>query len=212
MDERGDPRVLRTRRKVLDVVRSVLASEGPAAVTHQRIANLAGVARATMYLHWPEPGQLLLDALIETPMPQTAPETGNLRDDLIGALGKVRELLAQPGMVAVFLQLLARAESDPVVSAARNELNDRSETTILSLLASATNQGRLAAGKSEDAIAQLVGPLIFRRLVQARPVDDDFTAKVVDAFLASRVSGAERLGSTPRPSPTRRASARRAAP
>lgn len=185
MDERADPRVLRTRRKVLDAVRTVLLAEGPTAVTHQRIAALAGVARATMYLHWPEPGQLLLDALTETPLPQTAPETGNLRDDLVGALGTVRALLAQPAMVAVFLQLLARAESDPVVSAARSELTTRADTAILGLLASASSQGRLAIDDPDDAIAQLVGPLIFRRLVQARPIDDHFTATVVDAFLAN---------------------------
>jgi AcrR family transcriptional regulator len=215
MDERGDPRVLRTRRKVLEAVRAVMLAEGPAAVTHQRIAALAGVARATMYLHWPEPGQLLLDALTETPIPQTVPETGNLRGDLVNALGVVRALLVQPAMVAVFLQLLARAESDPVANAARRELNTRSDTAILSLLATVGRQGRLVIDDPDDAIAQLVGPLIFRRIVQALPIDDHFTTKVVDAFLADhahrdlapagdQAADSER-GSGRRGSPTNRA-------
>lgn len=169
---------------MLDAVRTVLLAEGPAAVTHQRIAALAGVARATMYLHWPEPGQLLLDALTEMPLPQTVAETGNLRDGLIGALGMVRTLLAQPAVVAVFLQLLARAEADPLVDAARRALNTRADTAIRALLARAAREGRLAIDDPEDAIAQLLGPLLFRRLVQARAVDDRFTADVVDAFLA----------------------------
>ena len=164
-------------------------------MTHQRIATLAGVARATMYLHWPEPGQLLLDALTEMPLPQTAPETGHLRDDLVNALGTLRALLAQPAMVAVLLQLLARAESDLVVHAARSELSTRADTAILGLLTSAESQGRLAIDDPDDAIAQLIGPLIFRRLVQARPIDDRFTAEVVDTFLAKNVHRAPVPGS-----------------
>jgi hypothetical protein len=147
-----------------------------------------------MYLHWPEPSQLLLEAFLETPLPQSAAETGDIRDDLFNALGTVRQLLNQPGMVAVFLQLLARSETDPTMAVARDELNSRADNAILGLLAAAHGAEPTDRKVSADpsctdpsaAICQLLGPLMFRRLVQAQPVDDTFTRQVVDAFLASR--------------------------
>ena len=54
-----DPRQARSRKAMLDAARELLAREGPAAVTHQRVARQAGVGRATVYRHWPRPEQLI---------------------------------------------------------------------------------------------------------------------------------------------------------
>ncbi|MGL5861141.1 MAG: TetR/AcrR family transcriptional regulator, partial [Phycicoccus sp.] len=102
-----DPRVLRTRRKALAAAVELLRVEGPAAVTHQRVAEAAKVARATMYLHWPDRGSLLFGAVTQLPSGE-APRSGDLREDLVAALGVMRELLEQPPIAAAFLELLAR--------------------------------------------------------------------------------------------------------
>jgi AcrR family transcriptional regulator len=181
---RTDRRVVRTRRKVLDAVRTVLAEEGAAAVTHQRIAAAAGVARATMYLHWPDPTHLLLDAVAEMPLPEVVPSTGDLRGDLLAALGVMRDLLARPPLVAVFAELLARAEEDPRWAQARRALYARADRPLQQLLTRARDEGLLALGDVDPAVAQLLGPLVFRRLVQGGSIPDEFVAEVVDLFLA----------------------------
>ena len=43
-----DPRTVRSREAILAAARHLLLHHGPAAVTHQRVAEQAGVGRATV--------------------------------------------------------------------------------------------------------------------------------------------------------------------
>jgi AcrR family transcriptional regulator len=54
---------------MLAVAPELLVGEGPGAVTHQRVAQQAGVGRATGYRHWPQPEQLLLDVMSGADLP-----------------------------------------------------------------------------------------------------------------------------------------------
>ena len=60
-----DPRVTRTREKVLEVVRSILDEGGPTSVTYSAVAKTAGVGRQTLYNHWSTPEQMIRDAALE---------------------------------------------------------------------------------------------------------------------------------------------------
>jgi AcrR family transcriptional regulator len=62
-----DPRVARTRDAVVAAVRDLVQAAGIEAVTHQRVAEVAGVGRASVYRHWPDRTHLLLDALADLP-------------------------------------------------------------------------------------------------------------------------------------------------
>jgi AcrR family transcriptional regulator len=57
-----DPRVVRTRRDVLDATITELVEGGWDAVTHARVAARAGYAKATLYAHWPDRLALVSDA------------------------------------------------------------------------------------------------------------------------------------------------------
>lgn len=67
--ERLDPRVDRTRRSVMEAVAMLVVDEGAGSVTHQRVAEVSGVGRATLYRHWPTPADLLYEALQEAEQP-----------------------------------------------------------------------------------------------------------------------------------------------
>jgi len=43
---------------MLRAAAAILEEEGPTGVTHQRVAERAGVGRATAYRHWPQPVDL----------------------------------------------------------------------------------------------------------------------------------------------------------
>ena len=58
-----NPQVQRTHRVMLDAARELFHEQGPAAVTHLRVAETSGVARATVYRHWPDRVGILLDLL-----------------------------------------------------------------------------------------------------------------------------------------------------
>ena len=78
-----NPRTTRIRDIVLPAVIELLLAEGAGAVTALRVSEHAGVARSTIYQHWPDQQALLLDAIdrIITPHVPTS-ITDNLEDDL----------------------------------------------------------------------------------------------------------------------------------
>ena len=103
--------------------------------------------------------------------------------DLIAALAVVRHLLDQPPLVAAFLELLARAETHSDVADRRHALATRADTALRSLLGEAVAANRLADKDIDTAIATLLGPLFFRRLIHGENVDEAMTEDVVDRFL-----------------------------
>ena len=56
--------VQRTRRLLLEAAERLLRLGGPDSVTHLRVAEEAGVSRATVYRHWPERVDMLTDMLV----------------------------------------------------------------------------------------------------------------------------------------------------
>ena len=85
--------VRRTRARVLEAAHRLLAQEGPDAVTHLRVAEAADVARATVYRHWPDRIDLLVDLLESGASPPVfgAPPGEDARAQLITALGRASD-------------------------------------------------------------------------------------------------------------------------
>src|SRR5690242_20019705 len=52
---RPDPRVAQTKQLVLEAAFAVIAESGFAGATVERIAERSGVARSSIYRHWPSP-------------------------------------------------------------------------------------------------------------------------------------------------------------
>jgi AcrR family transcriptional regulator len=91
-----DPRQARSRKAMLDAARELLAREGPAAVTHQRVARQAGVGRATVYRHWPRPEQLMLDTMAGVELPFFRDPVTPVRPWLWGQLRTFADEIALP--------------------------------------------------------------------------------------------------------------------
>src|SRR4051794_33861662 len=89
-DSADDPRVTRTRDAVLQAGRALPDDEGPHAGTHLPNREAAGIARTTIYRHWPDREALLAAVLTETSTTETAFDTGDLRSDLHVYLEQLR--------------------------------------------------------------------------------------------------------------------------
>src|SRR5262245_20404972 len=95
-----DPRAVRSREAMLVAARELLAAEGPGAVTHQRVAQQAGVGRATVYRHWPQPEQLLLDVMSGADLPHFKNPQAPVRRWLHRELRQMADELAAPAVAA----------------------------------------------------------------------------------------------------------------
>lgn len=181
-----DPRVERTRKDVLTAALDVLHEEGWDALTQARVAERAGVGRATVYRHWPDVGDLLFDALSAAELEDHTVPTGDLRNDLIDELQAFRRSMTKGQTGRIMTALIDRAEWDEDIARIRRRLAESGTSVLQGILRAAREQGDLpAAGDDQLLIAQLVGPLTFRRFMTGDPIGKRFIADVVDQALAA---------------------------
>lgn len=184
MSERStvsDPRVARTRAAVRAAVRSLVQQSGFEAVTHQRVAEAAGVGRASVYRHWPDRVDLLVDALIDTgPESSPPPSSGDLATDLARELQRLQRILNDSPFVPQLLTLLGRAEWDPPLRDLKRRLLSRGIGGLRQALEDASARGDLTPPPDiDEAIARLAGPLFYRRLLADSTIDDAFVSTVI---------------------------------
>lgn len=184
-----DPRVQRTRGAVVEAVREIVMTAGPGAVTHQLVAERSGVGRATVYRHWPERRDLLIDALRPDEPWRRHPPTGDLRGDVVGHLRRMRVGMQRSKGSPTFLALVGHAAGDAALDQLRREMVAFGEADLRATLEDAAASGALRPDVDLDiAVAQLAGPIFYRSKVVGRPVSRRMIDDVVDAVLATIVA------------------------
>jgi AcrR family transcriptional regulator len=176
-----DPRATRSREAILAAARTLLATEGPPAVTHQRVAAQAGVGRATVYRHWPVPEELLLDAMVSVDLPFFREPTTPVRPWLHRELRKLANEQAMAGVIAVAWVLMRGAAQDPEVARRRDIIVASGTERLGVALALAVDSGELDTTlEFYDAFAVVLGPLLYRTMFQAGIVSDELIDQLLD--------------------------------
>ncbi len=172
-----DSRVIRTRADVSRTALDVLTREGSEALTHARVAELAGYSKTTLYAHWPSRFDLMataLDAIGE--MPHQEP-TGDLRADLIGELKMFRRAVVDLHLDRV-LTAMAQWSTVETVAEIRNTLNTEAQRPIRAMLGESFDGARL-----EAAISMLAGVVACPSLMFGTVPDDNVIEAAVDVVL-----------------------------
>lgn len=187
-----DPRVARTRHAVLAAAREVLHDEGWERVTLGRIAEHSGYARTTLYRHWPQRLDLLRDLIREqTRLAHTTP-TGDLRDDLVAELEAFRVAVTSTGLGRVMIAVGQQAHDDAELADLNRSMRAEGARVLDEIVVHAVAAGELPRGlRADAAVAQLVGPVLFRYLFEDNDaLDHEYVVSVVDWFLgAARIVG-----------------------
>ncbi len=171
---------------MIEAVRELVLVGGPIAISHQAAAERAGVGRATLYRHWPTRQDLLIDALRPDAPIRRYPPTGDVRADLVRDLRRLRVALQRATGTPMFLVLVGHADGDAALGAVRRELVAEGEANIRAVLQDAQATGRLDPSASVDIlVAQLCGPIFYRRMVSGRMIPRALIDRVVDAVLTS---------------------------
>lgn len=174
------------RQAVLEAADDLLVEKGFAGVTMEGIATRAGVAKQTIYRWWNTKTDVLMDAFLQDAAEDLPlPDHGDLALDLRAHLRQLADFLGRSDAGAVFRALIAQAQHDPVFAADfRAKYLDAQRRRDRLPLERALQRGRLSPDLDLAAEAdQLVGPLYYRVLVTGEPVGEDFTDRLVDAFL-----------------------------
>lgn len=137
-----------TEDVVLTAALDVLLTEGPTALTPQRLHQVTGVSRSTIYRHWPTSTEVLA-ALIDVAPPPRRPSSGDLDADLHAEVDRLCDRLRDKP-VSAFLRALVSVEH------LRERYVDDIEAPFHDLLRSAGVRRQ----QREDTVAAVVGPLL----------------------------------------------------
>lgn len=182
-----DPRVARTRSAVLTTAREVLLDEGWERVTLGRVAERSGYARTTLYRHWPQRLDLLRDLIREEARLAHTTPTGNLRDDLVAELEAFRVAVSSTGLGRVMIAIGQQARDDAELADLNRSMRSEGARVLDEIVVDAVAAGALPRGvRADAAVAQLVGPVLFRYLFEDdHALDVEYVESVVDWFLAA---------------------------
>lgn len=184
MTDQVDSRIARSRATVLAAALDLLVERGMSGTTIEGVARRSGVAKTTIYRHWPGRPALVLDAFDSALRPPVDPDTGDLRSDLIELLGGLADALSESPAAGLMPALIEAAERDPEFAELHHRLATRRHAPALAALRRGRARGELPADSDPaDLLDMLTGPLFHRRMFCGGRPDRRFAEHVVDQVL-----------------------------
>ncbi|MGL5867398.1 MAG: TetR/AcrR family transcriptional regulator [Dermatophilaceae bacterium] len=179
------PRVEGDReREILAAALGVLAEVGYDRMTMDAVALAARASKATLYRRWQSKSAMVIDALLRHGQPETLPDTGSLRGDLM-AMYCHEGGLAADNAFAVFTSVITAISRDEEFAAVfRREFLGPKNATMRSLLERARARGEVADGADLDLLATVIPAVaIFQSIGDGAHPGPDVVSRVIDRLL-----------------------------
>ena len=184
--DRGvDPRIAHSRLVILQAAVDELADHGYGGVTIEGVAARAGVAKSTIYRHWPDRLVLIADAF-ETFHEQMVPDTSGLppRETIATLLMHVAEVVVDSTFSRCIPALIEGAERDSRVREFHHSYSAQRRSVLVELIARGVREGSIARDVDPElATAALLGAIFYRRLMTAEPLDPREAGRLVTTVL-----------------------------
>lgn len=182
-----DQRVVRSKAAVFSSTVELLSERGYSGTSVDEISRRSGVAKTTIYRHWPTRTDLLRDACSSLGTPLDKPKTADLKEALTEVLKNLASLLRTEKWPSVLPSIIDAAERNSDVASMYGELQDEYSSVFRELLSAAVEKGKLPKNTDVSVlVALLVGPLFYRRWFSREVVSDDFAEQVVRQVLGER--------------------------
>jgi AcrR family transcriptional regulator len=169
---------------ILAATLEVLAECGTAGTTMSEVIRRSGVARATVYLRWPNRDALIVAAIRRAMRKPPMRASGDLEADLARAVQQVHEIFAQPTFRAVLPALVAGWVGTGRDAAPDYDVIAPGRTT----LADEYREIAPSAGMRNDIDAQLVADLIIgthlsHLLATGQAPDEEASRQILEVVL-----------------------------
>jgi AcrR family transcriptional regulator len=194
---RGRPRDPAADARILQVAGEQLLERGYTAFTVDHVAEIAGVAKTTLYRRWPTRDHLAIAVIGRGQEEIRIADTGDLRADLVDFMAQIADGLNRTrragrgtedrgdqddrsaGMVA---ELVAAAARHPDIGAIVRDLFDQRIALAVERIDAARRRGEVRADLDPHLLVdQLAGALYYRVLITGKPIDRCYATHLVDA-------------------------------
>jgi AcrR family transcriptional regulator len=175
-----DERVRRSKATVLGITAELLFEHGFGGVSVDEISRRSGVAKTTIYRHWPNRTDLLRDACSTISTRQVVPDTGSLEGDVTVLMLHLSKLLRTARWTSVLPSIIDAAERDPAIARMHAQLQLGHSAPFQAVIERAVQRGDLPK-KVDPAglVGALIGPLFYRRWFSRELLTEAFVREIV---------------------------------
>ncbi len=179
-----DPRVQRTKQIVLEATFRLMSQAGIGGVSVDEVSRTTGVAKTTIYRHWPSRSALLMDACSKLRSPVEVPDTGSLKTDLMALGTRLATNLHSARWPGILPSIIDAAERDAEIAKLYARLQAGFAAPYHAVCERAAKRGELPRGTEPAEIAAcIIGPLFYRRWFSREPINETFVKHVVERAL-----------------------------
>jgi len=198
------PRSHEAHRKVLLAALDLFGERGIDATSMDAIAQASGVSKATIYNHWADKEDLLMEVMVLVnglDREREEIDTGDLQRDLVAVLSRKPPGEFDAARTRMTPSLIAySAVHQEFGQAWRNRVLEPPRECLRAILRRGIDRGMLASDLDLDfAIALLLGPMLYNHIFHLKAgtqAQQDLGPKVAEAFcLAYSTGRASRFGS-----------------
>jgi len=177
---RVDERVRRSKQAVMAATFGLLTEAGLGGVSVDEVSRRSGVAKTTIYRHWPTRAALLLDACSQLTARPEAPDTGSVAGDLAALAESIADRLTGRWS-SVLPSVIDAAERDPELAALHARLHDEMMAAFHEVVGRAQAKGELPKDvAASDLIGAIMGPLFYRRWFSREPLTREAARTIAD--------------------------------
>ena len=172
-------RIDRSKEKVLRTTVEMLYDEG-LNVTIEEVARRSGVAKTTIYRHWPTRLALVLDACSQfTPEPPI-PNTHTFYGDVQEFVANLAGLLESARWTGVLPAIVDAAERGEEIAKVLSAIQIGQAAPIRAIVESAKRRGEVSDDVDPSGVAaSIMGPLFYRRWFSREPLSKEFVNDLV---------------------------------
>ncbi len=190
---RVDPRIAESRRRVLTAALEELAEVGYGSFAIESVCRRSGVAKSTLYRHWPGRLPLIADALRSlNEQPGSAAAGGPLADQspwqrVVEIVGHLITAFNGSLVAACTPALLDAAERNGELRDLFHAYNAERRQTLVDALVALVDAGDFPRRfDPELAAAALAGAVMYRRLMTSAPLRPDDAEALASTVLGPR--------------------------
>ena len=182
-----DERVRKSKQAVLTATFRLLSETGLTGVSIDAVSRISGVAKTTIYRHWPSRSALILDACSKLRPKSELTDTGSLKDDLTALGLNLADRLGNARWATILPSIMDAAERDPELARLHAQLHAEMTTGFRTIIERAQQRGELSRNRgTTEIVALVIGPLFYRRWLSREQIDEGFVRRVIESAISEK--------------------------